>query len=354
MNSRAFVRFARYLPAAGGATAASLLGLEHRPSNTSEASARRTLCDAPPRQSKPYDGMLTDPVSSTSDSFHNLFPRRQLWQPKLEYPLWDNNWDGRSPASTGDHDEDRRRMRQIRKEGVTRHIILVRHGQYDETAKDDSQRKLTPLGRQQADLTGRRLRELVEAAGEDGFTAINLKVLRVSDMARAKETADIIAQHLPNVHRSDPDPDLNEGRPAHCIPGGKASSGAIEKVDEQHPRIEAAFQRYFYRAATKGIVDDIVDEEEDDDDFYNEDAEVRDRPKHEFEVIVCHANVIRYFLCRALQIPPEAWLRLCTFNCSLTYLTIRPTGSVSCRMLGDIGHLPYDKSTFSMHEGYNW
>ena len=57
---------------------------------------------------------------------------------------------------------------------------------------------------------------------------------------------------------------------------------------------------------------------------------------------------------RALQLPPEAWLRLCTFNCSLTYLTIRPTGSVSCRMLGDIGHLPYQMSTFSQHRGFNW
>ena len=31
-----------------------------------------------------------------------------------------------------------------------------------------------------------------------------------------------------------------------------------------------------------------------------------------------------------LQLPPEAWLRLSTFNCSLTILTIRPSGSVRC------------------------
>ena len=42
--------------------------------------------------------------------------------------------------------------------------------------------------------------------------------------------------------------------------------------------------------------------------------------KYEFEIIVYHTNVIRYFVCRALQLPPEAWLRLCTFNCSLTYI----------------------------------
>lgn len=67
--------------------------------------------------------------------YYGLFPKRQLWQPNLEYPLWDSNWDGKEPPSTGDDDEDRRQMRKIRKNGVTRHIILIRHGQYDERFK---------------------------------------------------------------------------------------------------------------------------------------------------------------------------------------------------------------------------
>mmetsp|Transcript_22679 Transcript_22679/g.51974 ORF Transcript_22679/g.51974 Transcript_22679/m.51974 type:complete len:87 (+) Transcript_22679:612-872(+) len=79
-----------------------------------------------------------------------------------------------------------------------------------------------------------------------------------------------------------------------------------------------------------------------------------DEARHEFEIIVCHGNMIRYFFCRLLQLPPEAWLRLTTFNCSLNYFVIRPTGSVSCRTMGDVGHLPYDKTTFSMHHGFNW
>lgn len=126
-------------------------------------------------------------------------------------------------------------------------------------------------------------------------------------------------------------------RPCHHIPGGKVSEKTIEQTDDNHKRIEEAYGKYFYRAPT----DLTVDQDE-------------DEPKHEFIVVVCHANVIRYFLMRALQLPPEAWLRYCPFNCSLTYVTIRSTGSVSCRMLGDIGHLPYDKSTFSQHEGFNW
>ena len=67
--------------------------------------------------------------------YYELFPKRQLWQPHLEYPLWHSNWDGFEPPSTGDRDEDRRRMRHIRRTGTTRHIILIRHGQYDETHK---------------------------------------------------------------------------------------------------------------------------------------------------------------------------------------------------------------------------
>lgn len=70
---------------------------------------------------------------------------------------------------------------------------------------------MTPLGRQQADYTGKRIAEMIKGIDEK-FGPCNVKVLRVSDLARAKETADIIAAHLPDVERSDPDPLLNEGR----------------------------------------------------------------------------------------------------------------------------------------------
>merc|ERR1712113_1363236 len=76
--------------------------------------------------------------------------------------------------------------------------------------------------------------------------------------------------------------------------------------------------------------------------------------RHECEVIVGHANMLRYFFCRALQVPPEAWLRLQTFNCSLTYLVVMANGHVQARMLGDVGHLPEDLITFSGSHGWNW
>ena len=213
--------------------------------------------------------------------------------------------------------------------------------------KEDEKRKLTSLGAKQAELTGERLAEMLRGAEEE-FGSCRIKALRVSGMTRARETADIIASYIPQVEYVEPDPMLNEGRPCHHIPGGKASSKIVEATDHGHARIEEAFQKYFQRA-------DYKDQGTADEEGSNPQADDGDNEvKHEFEIIVCHANVIRYFLCRALQLPPEAWLRYCPFNCSLTYLTIRPTGTVSCRLLGDIGHIPYGLSTFSQHQGFNW
>ncbi|EGB10342.1 hypothetical protein AURANDRAFT_5074, partial [Aureococcus anophagefferens] len=193
----------------------------------------------------------------------------------------------------------------------TRHIILVRHGQYDESSKDDERRVLTGLGRDQAVATGHKLRAVLDASGSPD-TEIRI---RSSTLTRAKETAALMMPHLPDrTEHLGCDPNLNEGRPAQVIPG-KAYSNAVVRADND--RIEEAFRSVFYRSGPR-----------------------EDGALHEYEIVVCHGNVIRYFALRALQLPPEAWLRLCTFNCSVTYLVVRPSGSVSLRALGDIGHLP--------------
>ncbi|KAL7508122.1 hypothetical protein ACHAXN_005228 [Cyclotella atomus] len=288
------------------------------------------------------------PTNKHIQQYHGLFPRRQLWRPRLEYPLWDYEWDADSNTTM----TESQRERWIRKEGVTRHVILIRHGQYDETYPQDEKRILTPLGRLQAQATGKRIGEYIRGVNAE-FGPCHVKVMRVSDLARAKETAQIIHDNLgvDMVEMADPDELLNEGRPCHHIPGGRARQSVIERTDEHHPRIEKAFRKYFYQStlATSSITTSSSTSSN-----TSDNNKLTPHPKHEFEIIVCHANVIRYFFRRALQLPPEAWLRLCVFNCSLTYLTIRPTGSVSCRMLGDIGHLPYELSTFSMHTGFNW
>mmetsp|Transcript_23465 Transcript_23465/g.34783 ORF Transcript_23465/g.34783 Transcript_23465/m.34783 type:complete len:398 (+) Transcript_23465:89-1282(+) len=337
----------------------------------------------PPKPTVPVPVSVTTPNLQTADAneektkeeetekeelFHGLFPLRQLWKPKSPYPLWDSDWDSRKPESTGDKHKDHENNRYIRKHGITRHIILVRHGQYDETHREDEKRILTPLGREQAKLTGKRLAEMI-AGIDQQFGPCGVKTIRVSNLARAKETADIIARELPDsVVKAEPDPILNEGRPCHTVPSGRVGPSTIKKTDEGHERIEEAFNKYFSRADAPELPLEELNPDENEKDSEATDSseqnaendEIKDidelepHPQHEFEIIVCHANVIRYFMCRALQLPPEAWLRMCTFNCSLNYVTIRPTGSVSVRMLGDIGHLGYNHSTFSMHHGFNW
>ena len=127
------------------------------------------------------------------------------------------------------------------------------------------------------------------------------------------------------------------------------------------PRIERAFQKYF---ATP--------------------EEAQEKDSH--EIIVCHANVIRYCVCRALQVitldrfmkvqqfdlislvlvtcpwnsvivslaqcasifaqvPPQAWLRMWLNHGSITWLTIRPEGRIVLRALGASGYMPPEKLT---------
>mgnify|MGYP002715800813 CR=1 FL=1 len=48
---------------------------------------------------------------------------------------------------------------------------------------------------------------------------------------------------------------------------------------------------------------------------------------------------------RALQFPPDAWLRFTIHHCSITWIVITPTGRVIVRGLGDSGHIPSEAVT---------
>eukprot|EP01052_Picozoa_sp_SAG31_P002693 SAG31_NODE_96_length_25743_cov_56.175948_23_plen_172_part_00 len=73
--------------------------------------------------------------------------------PDLDPAGWDPNWDGRAPPADAS-DSIKRRLRAA----PTRHLLLIRHGQYDMNSKDDP--PLTELGRAQATKTGKRLAKM--------------------------------------------------------------------------------------------------------------------------------------------------------------------------------------------------
>eukprot|EP00416_Gambierdiscus_australes_P017898 CAMPEP_0171066048 /NCGR_PEP_ID=MMETSP0766_2-20121228/7198_1 /TAXON_ID=439317 /ORGANISM="Gambierdiscus australes, Strain CAWD 149" /LENGTH=370 /DNA_ID=CAMNT_0011522199 /DNA_START=45 /DNA_END=1154 /DNA_ORIENTATION=+ len=238
---------------------------------------------------------------------------------------------------------------------VTRHILLVRHGQYEEHrelsqrlhsenphmfglpgdakfAELDKERVLTALGREQALKVGDRLAELLRPAlttpGRESHVRIH-----ASTLARAQETADHIASRLPpHVRRLEPNPMLVEGEPpAHIIPyaergGEEFICDRARDVHIEGARMEAAFRSLFYRdlpcrPAAKSAPKEVTE--------VNASSDKRTRSHHEYEIVVCHMNLIRYFTLRALQLPPEAWLRLGGDNGSITHLKIRPSGTVS-------------------------
>lgn len=70
-----------------------------------------------------------------------------------------------------------------------RHLILIRHGQYNLVGVTDSERFLTEVGRKQASFTGERLKLL----------NIPFDVMVRSTMTRAQETGKIISTHVTNI-----------------------------------------------------------------------------------------------------------------------------------------------------------
>lgn len=211
--------------------------------------------------------------------------------------LWDDNWDGRAHT----------------KPKAKRVLILIRHGQYDFAQKDRAAHVLTDLGHAQAAVVAERLARMrVE-------TPLLIVKIVHSDMIRAMQTADAIIARLPGIP-VECEPDLAEGRPCIPQPSRSAKRWSAEHVASDGVRIERAFQRLVRRASESA-------------------------DKDECYVVVCHANVIRYFVCRALQLPPEAWLRMSLPHCSLTTLCVYPIGRVSMQGFGDAGHLEPARTT---------
>ncbi|KAK0073868.1 hypothetical protein PV325_009091 [Microctonus aethiopoides] len=221
---------------------------------------------------------------------------------------WDKNWDKRDPRSLikpmkirNETDENKyNEMQAAKKSKAVRHLLLIRHGQYNLSGETDSDRILTDLGRQQAELTGKRLAEL----------NLPYSLIVRSTMSRAQETSKIIEKSLKNVPVSD-DSILVEGAPIPPEP----PIGHWTSESHGGPRIEAAFRKYFHRADPN-------------------------QERDSYTILVCHANVIRYFVCRALQFPPEAWLRFSLKNGSITWISIQPSGRVILRAFGDSGYMP--------------
>ncbi|CCD18523.1 phosphoglycerate mutase-like protein [Trypanosoma vivax Y486] len=212
-----------------------------------------------------------------------------------------------------------------------RQLLLIRHGQYmNESSHDDGIRVLTDVGEEQAKITGEYLWSVFQhfvcnnpSSGgslsnhKNGIVvAAEPKFIHVSDMTRAKQTAKYILDAFPShvQNRQVTDPRLRERFP--CDPEPPLRHRHAKYSDMR--AAEDVFEQYFHRPLTC---------------------------ESSVEIIVGHANVIRYLVCRALQLPPEAWLRISLPHCSITSVIISGNGHVRVSSIGSSGHLPADKVT---------
>lgn len=172
----------------------------------------------------------------------------------------------------------------------TRTLVFLRHGQYDA----ENGGVLTVLGREQARLAGKYLE------------TFRFDVVWASTLTRAKETADIVAMHLGGM------------KVRHT---GLLREGLYTKVEGYEvPASERREDRARADAAYAKIV--------------------RTSRTDRAELVVCHGNLIRYFMCRALHTPSTNWLRMTTSHCGLSRVVVRDTGAVRVVSYNETSHLP--------------
>ncbi len=178
--------------------------------------------------------------------------------------------------------------------------MLVRHGQYDEHDTG----KLTPFGRKQASVTAR------------AFEGMRIDSVVSSTLIRAKETAEIIAEHIGYETVT------HSALLCECVPTMLPASLRV-KVDPDHvrqdrERADRAYERFF-----------------------------RPSPRPRTDLVICHGNIIRFFACRALGVQPRAWIKMQSLHCGITEISVLPNGETRLASYNDTGHLPRHMRTMS-------
>lgn len=183
-----------------------------------------------------------------------------------------------------------------------RTIYLVRHGAYDRTQSGDEtvSKGLTPLGIAQARLVAARLRGL----------PVSFTSLAASTLTRARETGQVIGQALPALPLQ-ASPLLRE-----CVVRTRRTEAMKGKspaeLDAAEAQLNQAFATYFVPATGSD----------------------------QHDILVCHANVIRYLVMKALRVDPQALDELTVAHASLTIIQVTPQGACNVRAAGDAGHIP--------------
>jgi len=188
-----------------------------------------------------------------------------------------------------------------------RTVYLIRHGDYNHQDERDPKvgKALVPIGVAQARLLGARLRGL----------PVTFSSLTSSTMTRARQTAQVIAVELPHLEL------VSTPLISECTPTTWREDIMEEETPEDIAECDARLDKAFKKVL----------------------APSPDSDRH--DLVVCHGNVIRYLVTRALKVDPHAWLGMSIGNCSLTVIKVFPDGSMKVLSFSDVGHIPPNLQT---------
>lgn len=187
-------------------------------------------------------------------------------------------------------------------------LYLVRHGQYQLRQRD--QGELTPTGERQAEFTAQALKDLPFAA------------IYTSTVRRAVQTAEVIGQAMPGVDIFQTDL-LRE-----CLPSIPQRLVALLtlRTPAATPQEMTSCVEQFDRAFAH---------------FFVPPPDGRST----YELLVCHGNIIRYFVTAALKVDSDLWTNLLIHHCGITRIMIDHLGDMYLISHNDIGHLPLEQRT---------
>lgn len=195
---------------------------------------------------------------------------------------------------------------------TVRVIYLVRHGQHDLDNPTGSELggSLTPLGVKQAELTAKALKNKP------------ISSIHASSLNRADETARIIGKEFPGITIQQTDL-LWE-----CIPAMtprlqmEMPNYTSLQVSQDKQRADVAFRKYFKVA--------------------------KRTDRH--DVIVCHGNLIRYFVTVVLKAEAASWVRMDICNCGITQIMVQQEGDMAVLCHNDWSHLPKELRTSTFRQ----
>ncbi|GMF66070.1 unnamed protein product [Phytophthora lilii] len=235
----------------------------------------------------------------------------------------------------------------------TTHIILVRHGHYasSQTPSVDMHGPLTDLGVQQARATGRFLHKyLSERMVLKRFPKFPVYH---SGVRRAVETAERIGDAFPSGSLQLRENKLfREAWPGNPLPNGNRQQLAREKLDNMVAdcaRLKMAYRTTFRHLIPQDLEIEERQLSEEDKKFYANTFGVRStqtRAQDRFRVIVCHANIIRWFVCKSLGVDPDGtWGRMRYNHCGVTAMEVDSVGNVQLTYMNQTGHLETNQLT---------